>query len=298
MSEALSSLSQFSDALSGLAAGVRPFLAGVRTKDGHHLSGVLWKPNAVVVSEQALPDASEYEVRIDGMAANAHLAGRDQGTNVAVLRLERDFSGTLPPFANPRLGALALILGIGENGPSARLAIQQSVGGTWQSLAGGTIDHRIILDTSMGRAEEGGPVLAADGTILGISTRGARRQSLVIPAATVNGIVELLLEKGSVERGSLGLALQAVALPETLRAHDSQHMGLMVMEVIAEGPAAKAGIVAGDILLAVDGTAITRPRQIARQLGANSIGRKMEIKFARAGRIVAGEVTIEKRKAG
>jgi S1-C subfamily serine protease len=298
MPEAPSFLSQFSDSLSGLAASARPFLASVRTKDGHRLSGTLWKPNAVVVSEQILPDASDYEVQIEDVVTNAHVAGRDQGTNVAVLRLERDFPGTLPPIASPRVGALALVLGIGENGPSARLAIQRIIGGAWQSLAGGTIDHRIILDTYMGRAEEGGPVLAADGSILGISTRGAKRQTLVIPAATVDGVATLLLEKGGVERGSLGLALQTVALPETLRAHDSQHTGLMVMEVIADGPAAKAGIVVGDILLEVGGTAITRPRQIARQLGANSVGRKIEIKLARAGAIVASEVTIEKRKAG
>jgi len=298
MPEASSFLSQFSDSLSGLAASARPFLAGIRTRDGQRLSGTLWKPNAVVVSEQILPDTSDYEVQVEDVVANAHVAGRDQGTNVAVLRLEREFPGLLPPVASPRVGALALVLGTGENGPSARLAIQRIVGGAWQSLAGGTIDHRIILDTHMGWSEEGGPVLAADGSILGISTRGARRQTLVIPAATVEGVATQLLQKGSVERGSLGLALQAVALPETLRAHESQHTGLMVMGVVAGGPAAKAGIVAGDILLEVGGVPITRPRQIGRQLGTNSIGQKLEIKLARAGAIVASEVTIEMRKAG
>src|ERR1700680_1602536 len=104
-------LVQFSDALSVLATGARGFVAEIRTGDGHRLSGVLWKPNAVVVSEPALPEASEYEVRIADHVAKAHLAGRDEGTNVAVLRLESDIAATLPPPATPRIGALAAAFG-------------------------------------------------------------------------------------------------------------------------------------------------------------------------------------------
>jgi len=89
-------LSQFSDALSALASGARVFTAGVRTESGQYLSGVLWKPNAVVMSEQSLPDSAEYEVRVADENAKAKLAGRDQGTNVAVLKLERDLPAALP----------------------------------------------------------------------------------------------------------------------------------------------------------------------------------------------------------
>jgi S1-C subfamily serine protease len=260
------------------------------------LSGVLWKPNAVVVSEQALPEASDYEVSIADQVGRAHLAGRDEGTNVAVLRLESDVAASLPPAAMPRLGAFALALGMGANGIAARLAIIRSVGGAWQSLAGGTIDHHITLDARIGASEEGGPVLAADGAILGISTRGAGRQSLVIPTSTVDRAVGVLLEKGSVERGWLGVALRPVALPDALRPDASQRIGLMVMEVGSGSPAAKAGILAGDILLSAGGAAATRFGRIARQFGANSIGKTVEITLARAGAIVSSEVTITARK--
>jgi hypothetical protein len=98
-------LSQFSDALSGLAAGAGDFLVGIRTKQGHRLSGALWKSNAVVVSEQALAEAPEYEVQVGDIAVSAQLAGRDKGTNVAVLKLDRNIAGTLPPFSVPRVAA-------------------------------------------------------------------------------------------------------------------------------------------------------------------------------------------------
>src|SRR5437763_14879393 len=73
---AVTSLIQFSDALSGLAGGARAFTAGVRTESGHLLSGALWRANAVVVSEQSLPESTEYEVRVANGSAKAKLAGR------------------------------------------------------------------------------------------------------------------------------------------------------------------------------------------------------------------------------
>jgi S1-C subfamily serine protease len=298
VAQSQSLLSQFSDALCGLAAGARDFLAGVRTKDGRRPSGVLWKPNAIVVSEQALPDAMEYEVRVGDSVAVAQLAGRDEGTNVAVLKLDREIGGKLPSFTVPRTGALALALGTGLNGPSARLAIVRSVGDAWQSLAGGTIDHRIVLDTHIGATEEGGPVVAADGSLLGISTRGARRESLVIPASTVERTATALLEKGSVARGWLGVSLRPVAIPESLRPQGSQHVGLMVMEVVTEGPAAKAGVLAGDILISAGGVPATRPRIVAQQLGPTSIGKTVELSLARAGAIIRSEAIVEARRSG
>ena len=290
-----SPLTQFSNALCELVAGARGFLASARSKDGTQLSGVLWTPNVVVVSEQALPDASDFDVSVGDAASRARLAGRDEGTNVAVLKLDSELPGTLPSHAVPAVGALALALGVGANGPAARLAVVRSVGPAWQSLAGGTIDHRILLDTYLGTTEEGGPVLGADGAIFGIATRGAARQSLVIPASTIERVVPILLKSGAVERGWLGVSLHPVALPETLRTDQSQRVGLMVMDVVANGPAAKAGVLAGDILLAVGGAQATRPGRVARQLGAGSIGRKLELTLARAGAIVTSEAVIEAR---
>jgi S1-C subfamily serine protease len=288
-------LSQFSTALSALAAGARGFLASVRSNKGDQLTGVLWSANAVVVSEQELADGTEFQVTVADSMADARLAGRDQGTNVAVLKLERDLPGRLPASAVPTVGALALVLGAGANGPVAALALVRAVSGPWQSLAGGTIDHRIVLDTYLDSIDEGGAVLAADGAILGTAARGAGRQSLVIPASTIDRVVPVLLQKGAVERGWLGVSLHPVALPEALRPEQSQRVGLMVMDVVAGGPAAKAGVLAGDILLAVGGALATRPGRVARQLGAGSIGKKLELTLARAGAILTSECIVEAR---
>jgi S1-C subfamily serine protease len=165
-------------------------------------------------------------------------------------------------------------------------------------MAGGTIDQRIVLDARLGPAEEGGPVLAADGGLIGVSARGVRRETLVIPAATVERAVVALLEKGGVERGWLGVSLHPVALPEPLRPETGQHVGLMVMDVIKDGPAAKSGVLVGDILLSVDGAPAMRPRHVARRLGPDSVGKRIAMMLVRAGAVVTCEAVVEARKSG
>ncbi len=297
MPESSSILCQFSDALSALVTQARSFVASIEHADGWRGSGVLWRGNVVVASEQALPRDAEYEVLVAGELVKAQIAGRDPGVNVAILRLEREIASALPNFAKANAGALAVILGAAGEGVSARLAMLRSVGAPWESMAGATIDQRIVLDSTIGQ-DEGGPVLAADGRLFGISTRGARRQSLVIPASNVEKSVSLFLEQGGVKRGHLGVALRPVAIPESLRPGDGQRIGLMVMEVESGGPAGMAGILAGDILLSVGGAPAIRFGQLTRQLGANSIGRKVEVRFARAGQVEKRELTIAERAPG
>jgi S1-C subfamily serine protease len=130
---------------------------------------------------------------------------------------------------------------------------------------------------------------------MGMSTFGMRDQVIAIPTATIERVVPLLLRDGRMARGWLGLSLQRVAIPEALRQSANHKSGLMVMSVVDGGPAAKAGIVPGDIIVSLDGTSTHRFRTIARNFGAESIGRKAEIRLIRAGSVVAVKPLIEER---
>jgi S1-C subfamily serine protease len=146
-----------------------------------------------------------------------------------------------------------LARGVDPNGaPLVRLGAVRSLGPGWHSLAGGHIDRRITLDFLIALAEEGGPVLDAAGNLLGMSTAGPGSRALVIPAATIERVLDPLLTTGRVDRGWLGVALHPVALPERIKTEAGQDRGLMVMQVAPEGPAAKAGVLAGDILVALE----------------------------------------------
>jgi S1-C subfamily serine protease len=292
-------LSGLSEALVERARAAKPLVAGIKVHGRSMRSGTLWRKDIVVASEQSLSDIDQAEVTLsDGISSSARLAGRDPGTNVVVFRLE----GTLEPSPllapEPRLGALALAFGADGGGLSMRLGTINSVGPAWHSRAGGRIDRRIVLDMRLADREEGGPVLdAAGGGLLGISTIGPRRQVLVIPRVTVDRVLEPLLSKGRVDRGWLGLALQPVLVPEALQAEAGQPRGLMIMRVARDGPAAKAGILAGDILVTLDGESVSRPSMVTEHLGTESIDRSVELRLIRAGKIVALSATVAARSS-
>jgi S1-C subfamily serine protease len=292
-------LTQFSDALAARAAAARAFVAGVRVAHSRPRSGILWRADVAVASEQVFPKTAEAELILaEGTTVKARVAGRDRGTNILALRLERPVEARLPAAADARLGGFALVVGADGSGePMVRMGIVRALGPAWHSLAGGRIDRRILLDLTISSREEGGPVLDASGGLLGMSTAGPGGRALVIPTATIDQILTPLLTAGSVERGWLGVALHPVALAEAVAAAAGQDRGLMVMQVTASGPAAKAGILAGDILVTVGGAPATRPREIARQLGPESVGKLVELRLLRSGAPLAVSATVTARPA-
>jgi S1-C subfamily serine protease len=291
--------SEFSAALSERVAAAQGLVAGIRMR-GHSLrSATLWRKDVVVASEQALPDLEEAEIVLaDGGICAARVAGRDPGTNVAVLRLDGAPEPALLPAGEPRPGALVLALAAdGTGGVAVRLGAVHSVWAAWHSRAGGRIDRRIGLDIRLDSREEGGPVIDAAGGLLGISTLGPRRRALVIPAATVERVLEPLLTTGRVARGWLGAAVQPVLVPEALQGEAGQQLGLMIIGVTKDGPAAQAGMLMGDILIGVDGAGVGSPRQLAELLGPESVGRQLQLRLIRAGTVQALTATVGARPA-
>lgn len=286
-------LINLSEALAERVRLARPLVAAIAVPGHRGRSGTLWRNDVVVASEQRFPDAGEVRVTLaDGSAFTARVAGRDSGTNVVALQLD----GTPDPAplsaGEPQPGGLALALGAAGGGISVRLGVIHSVGPSWHSRAGGRIDRRITLDIGVTPREEGGPVLDPGGGLLGISTLGPRGRVLVIPASTVEAVLHPLLSKGRVERGWLGLALQPVLVPEALQAEAGQSQGLMVMSVSKDGPAARANLHAGDILVKIAGESVTSPSAVAQYLGPDSVGKQVELHLIRADKPFSIAVTV------
>ena len=291
-------LTQLSDAISARAEAAKHAVVAIRVGE-RHLTGLLWQSGIVVASEQTLPRKDEFElVAPGGSGLSARVAGRDASTNIAVLKTAIAIAAPVYAAAEARVGALALAIGAdGSGGVSTRLGLVNLVDGEWHSRRGGLIDRRIILDVELAYREEGGPVFDAAGGCLGMSTFGPRGQVIVIPHATLARVVPQLVKDGHVSRGWLGVALHAVAVPDALHESAGQTSGMMVMSVVENGPAAQAGIVAGDIILSVDGISTHRFRKIARFFGGESIGRKADIRLIRGGVIITVQTTIAERQA-
>jgi len=299
MTEQADLLTQLSKTLAERAELAKSAVVAVRLAHERHITGMVWRDGIVVVSEQSLPRKDDFVlVASGGSVLTGKIAGRDPSTNIAILRPAEPIASPSMSAGEAHTGALALAVGAdGTGGASARLGVVNLAGAEWHSSRGGLIDRRIVLDLRLARREEGGPVFDAAGACLGMSTFGPRGQVIVIPTPTIERIVPRLLKDGGIARGWLGVALQAVAVPDALREAADQSSGLMVMSVVEGGPAAQAGIVAGDIILSVDGTSTRRFRKIARLFGADSIGRKADLRLIRSGAVMTVQTTIAERQA-
>ena len=291
-------LTDLSQTLTVRADEARASVVAIRS-ERDSISGVLWEPDVVVTSAQSLPARGHYEaVTPTGDVQPASLCGMDKATNVAVLRLSATLAAARHFDSTPRTGELALAYGADHSGTvSAHLGTVALSGEAWYSDAGGQIDRRIVLDMRLSPAEEGGPVFDASGGFIGISTIGARRSVIAIPGATLARIVPVLLRDGHVPRGWLGVALQPVAVPEMLQQAAGQSAAMMAMSIAAEGPAAKAGLLAGDIVLSIDGNGTQRYRNLMAALGSG-VGRRVEVRVIRSGQIQVLPLTITARPHG
>src|ERR1700726_4907430 len=299
MTDQIDPLVQFSNALAARAEAAKNAVVAIGLAHGRHITGTVWGSEIVVASEQSLPRKDEFELVVaGGSTVSAKIAGRDPATNVALLKLAEPIAAPSLSPGEAHTATLALAIGAdGTGGTSARLGLVNLAGPEWHSSRGGLIDRRVVLDLRLAQRGEGGPVFDAAGSCLGMSTFGPRGQVIAIPTATIERIVPQLLKDGRVARGWLGVALQAVAGPDALRESAGQSSGLMVMSVIEDGPAAQAGIVAGDIILSVDGTSTHRFRKIARYFGPDSIGRKADLRLIRSGAVMTVQTTIAERQA-
>ena len=299
-------LTQKQDALTRLSAALQArtgeaqrLVVAVRAPHAPARSGTVWRPDVVIASDQSFPDTDAAEIiRPDGTTSPARVAGRDAGTNLVALRLDRALDAIRPEAAEPQFGALVLALSASHSGAAEiRLGVVRGLGPSWQSQRGGRIDHRISLDLRLSDREEGGPVIDAGGGLLGMSAVGPGRRTLVIPAATIERTLDPLLAHGRIDRGWLGAALCPVAVSDALAQQTGQDRGLMVLRLVEDGPAAGAGIVAGDIVLKIGGIAATHPGRIARLFGPDSIGSEPRVSLVRAGAPMTVTIKITARPA-
>jgi S1-C subfamily serine protease len=296
MVDRVDKLTQVSRELASHADRARSSVAVIRGGQGS-LSGVVWQNEVLVTSAQSLPKRESYEVITASREKQmATLAGVDLTTNVAALSVTTSLQAKPLISRVPALGELALAYGFDHLGnASMRLGIVNALGDAWHSGQGGQIDKRITLDIRLSRSEEGGPIFDTGGAFVGMSTFGPYQRVLAIPASTLERVVPVLLRDGQVPRGWLGIALQPVAVPEAFRDSLGQSAALMTMSVATDGPAAKAGILEGDIVLTVDGQATQSFRNLMSKLGSDSIGRRMEFRVVRAGAVQVVPLIIETR---
>jgi S1-C subfamily serine protease len=258
-------------------------------------SGIHWRTGVVVTAEEALERDDDITLLLpDGRRVPATLAGRDPSTDVAVLRFQPDGLAVaeIGDAAALRVGHWVLALGRNAHGTIASQGIVSIAGAAWQSQRGGTIGRLIRLDLVLDPAAEGGALIDVAGRVLGMAVLGPRRRVLAIPAATIDRAVDQLLAKGHVARGYLGAGLQPLRLG---RKRDGAAPGVLVVGLDPEGPAARAGLLIGDIVTAWNGAPVHRVREVMRSLGTDSVGATVALALSRGGNPLTLDVTLGER---
>ncbi len=285
-----SELVKLSKDLAGVVEKTGRAAVAVHARPRFSSSGVFWKPGIIVTAEHAIRREEEITVTLpDGKSAAATLAGSDPSTDIAVLKVEAE--GTvLPTVAAPAPGNLALSIGrSADSGVNATLGAISAVSGEWRTWRGGRLDHYIRLDLTLYPQSTGAVVVDVEGNAIGIATPALSRiAGVAIPANTLNRVVDQLLERGRVARGYLGVGLQPVELPD-------HHKGLIVLSLGENGPAAKAGVLVGDILVSLDGTAVADPEDVQNLVEARAVGQKIEAGVIRGGAPRTVEVVLGER---
>jgi S1-C subfamily serine protease len=266
-------------------------------------SGVYWREGVVVTAAHTLRRTEDISVMLSsGETVAAGLAGTDPSTDLAVLKVN-NVKLSAPPYGDTsqlKVGHVVLAVGRGaQRGLNATLGIVGVLSGAWRTWRGGLIDQFIGLDIVLHPGAAGGPLVDAHGRVLGINTSGlSRNMELTIPVSTVNRVVEHLLEKGHIGRGYLGLGLYAIPLPEDLKSalNLSADSGLIVVSVEPQGPGSKAGVLLGDLIVALDGKAVSSVRDLQAFLEPECVGKTIPVSLIRSGKPVEVNVTIGERR--
>jgi serine protease Do len=246
----------------------------------------------VVTNNHVVDGGSAYTVVTDdGKELDAKLVGTDPRTDLAVLKVDSDQKFTYVGFADDakvRVGDWVVAVGnpFGLGG-TVTAGIVSARG---RDIGAGPYDDFIQIDAAVNRGNSGGPAFNLNGQVVGVNTAifspsgGNVGIAFAIPASTTNEVVENLISNGSVQRGWIGVQIQPVTpeIADSLGLSDAK--GALVSEAQADGPAKKAGIVAGDVITGLDGKAVSSPRELARLVASIAPGKSVDVTLWRKGK--------------
>lgn len=298
-------LVELSNALAQATDRAAASVGAVHTERRGSSSGIVWRSGVIVTAEHALRRDEEIQVTLpNGRVGSATLAGRDPSTDIAVLKCAEAESAVtrFADAATLKPGSLTLVVGrTRASGPVAALGVVSLVAPERRTWTDASLAPYIRLDVGLQPTAVGGAVIDAHGDVVGLATpRFARFGAIAVPASVINKIADTLLKKGRIPRGYLGVGLQPVRLPDPLREtlRWNENTAAIVLEVHPDGPADKAGIVIGDILVSLAGQPITRLEDVQSHLAGDAIGKTLPVKFVRGGSIQEGSIVVAERPHG
>jgi S1-C subfamily serine protease len=291
----------YSRVVTGVVSRVGPSLVGIRRlrgkmENGLHAhegggSGIVITPDGyVLTNHHVIMDAPAIEVLLaDGSTAKAETVGSDPDTDLALLRVHRHSlpSVELGDSAGLRQGQLVVAIGNPFGLQSSVTAgVVSALSRTLRASNGRLIEDIIQTDAALNPGNSGGALLDSAGWVIGVNTAiiaGATGTGFAVPVNTAKRVIPELLRYGRVHRGYLGIAGQTVHFPRAAaeRMGHGAASGVQIVQSVPGGPAERAGIQQGDVILSIDDRSAASVDDIYKVLDRQSIGRELRVKVLR-----------------
>jgi serine protease Do len=252
-----------------------------------------------VTNNHVVDHATSVEVKTDdGKTYTAKVIGTDPKTDIALIKVDADVAFPYVAFGDtaPRVGDWVVAVGnpFGLGG-TVTAGIVSARG---RDIGAGPYDDYIQIDAPINKGNSGGPAFDVEGNVIGVNTAifspsgGSVGIGFDVPAETAKMVVAQLKERGHVTRGWMGVQVQPVTKDIADSLGLKQAQGALVAEPQPGSPAAKAGIKAGDVITAVNGTPIRDSRDLARHVAQLAPGSSVKFDIVRDGEAKSMSLTL------
>jgi S1-C subfamily serine protease len=259
-------------------------------------SGVIVAPDGLILTNSHVVHGAVQLaiVTVDGRSLTGRVLGDDPDTDLALVRIDEAVklpAAKLGNSTNLRPGQIAIAIGnpLGFE-CTVTAGVVSAVGRSLRAYSGRLIDDVIQIDAALNLGNSGGPLVNSAGEVIGVNTAvimGAQGICFAVASNTAEIVLAQLIRHGRVRRAKLGLAGQKIVVPRRLvLRHELGHDGgVLISDVEANGPAAKAGLQAGDILVALDGQPISGVDGLLKLLTDQALNRTVKLTLIRGGEV-------------
>lgn len=308
-------LDAYSNAVIGVTERVGPAVVRVETgpkvrgagERGGLGSGIVISPDGLVLTNSHVVGSSrEIRLRdVEGNVSDARVLGVDPDTDLALLRANgtRDLHyASLGDSKTLRRGQLVIAIGNPLGFESTVTAgVVSALGRSIRSVSGRTIEDVIQTDAALNPGNSGGPLVSSRAEVIGINTAiisGAQGICFAVASNTAQFVLSEIIRHGYVRRAYIGVAGQTAPIPRrhAVVAGVSNQMGTLLAQIEPEGPAARAGLLPGDVVIKLDGVDIHGVDDLIRVLDRDRIGRTLSVDVLRLGRMRAFDIHPVERK--
>jgi serine protease DegQ len=281
----MATLSDLSREIAELVGRLASSIVRVDARQGRPATGIIWADNLVLTADHVLEHEDTIQVTGSQMAVKAAVAGRDPGTDLALLRTEGLKGAPAPRGRSKDIRPGHLVIALGQPGDlQVTFGIVSGLSGSFRSWRGGQVEHLIQTTAELLPGFSGGPLVDANGRVIGINSWNfGRGISRAVPVETAERVAESLKTHGRIRRAYLGLGAQPVRLSQALASLTGQDSGLLIVTVEAGGPAQKAGLLQGDTIVTIDADPVRQLDELFGKLGALEVGSAHQLGVVRAG---------------